>query len=237
MDRREIIKKMEEYTGLKAKYMGVPSFSYQIGTLTIDRAGKITTSTGIEVDFERLLNGHTEEEINEVFEHIKLEVILPMDGHTGVTLRNIFNMIYSKQTLIMKAFEMDEAIVGADFVEEINKSEIQTLDDFKKVSISICKGIDFNFHKSTITFKYLSSKSEPEKLEAFKQLVTLINKSAKSLKYASPKQTDTNNDKFTMRTWLTRLGMVGDEFKITRKVLIEGLQGSSAFRNPKVKLI
>ena len=33
-----------------------------------------------------------------------------------------------------------------------------------------------------------------------------------------------------MRTWLIRLGMNGDEFKATRKVLLAKLTGNSSFR-------
>ena len=33
-----------------------------------------------------------------------------------------------------------------------------------------------------------------------------------------------------MRVYLIRLGMVGDEYKQTRKILLRNLEGSSAFR-------
>jgi len=52
-----------------------------------------------------------------------------------------------------------------------------------------------------------------------------------ALKHASAKSKDTDNDKFTFRVWLVKIGMVGDEYKIARKVLLERLKGNSAFRS------
>lgn len=34
MDRKEIIKSLSDHLGIKPKYMGVPSFTYQIETAT-----------------------------------------------------------------------------------------------------------------------------------------------------------------------------------------------------------
>lgn len=47
------------------------------------------------------------------------------------------------------------------------------------------------------------------------------------------KAKETDNDKFTFRVWLVKIGMVGDEYKAARKVLIERLEGNSAFRSGK----
>ena len=64
-------------------------------------------------------------------------------------------------------------------------------------------------------------------------MIGLLNQNAKALKHASAKSKDTDNDKFTFRVFLIRLGMVGDEYKVARKVLLENLEGNSAFRSGK----
>ena len=71
----------------------------------------------------------------------------------------------------------------------------------------------------------------PEKIKAYTQLVALLNQSAKAQKHASAKSKDTDNDKFTFRVWLVKLDMVGDDYKMTRKILLEKLEGNSAFRS------
>ena len=240
MERKEIIKALGEHFGVEPKYMGVPSFAYQIetadDTYTIDRAGKITTSKGIEVGLESILNGGKAEDTSEpTAETTIFEVAVPMEGHTGITLKNLVNVIYSKQALIKKSLGLTVNIIDGEFCRGINEAKTETLDDFKTTIEGIgtdkCLGIGFDFNNSTITFKFLEGEASPEKVKAFTQLVALLNQNAKALKHASAKAKDTDNDKFTFRVFLIRLGMVGDEFKIARKVLLEKLEGNSAFRS------
>ena len=49
--------------------------------------------------------------------------------------------------------------------------------------------------------------------------------------YASFKKVNTNNEKCTMKNWLVNMGLVGDEFKTCRKMLLKRLSGDSAYRN------
>lgn len=241
MERKEIVKALGEHFGVEAKYMGVPSFAYQIetaeGTYTVDRVGKIKTSAGIEVELEALLNTRHEDETIEptATEPIAVEVAVPMEGHTGITLKNLVNMIYSKQALIKKSLRIVENIVEDDFSKGINQAKTETLEDFKTAIESIgenrCLGIEFDFNNNTITFKFLKGEGSAEKVTAYTQFVALLNQSAKTLKHASAKSKETDNDKFTFRVFLIRLGMVGDEYKVTRKVLLENLEGNSAFRS------
>ena len=50
-------------------------------------------------------------------------------------------------------------------------------------------------------------------------------------KGSSARKTETTNEKYTFRTWLLRMGMIGDEFDTARKFLLENLNGDIAFRN------
>jgi len=54
---------------------------------------------------------------------------------------------------------------------------------------------------------------------------------AKELKSASPKEQQKENKKFAMRTWLNRLGLVGEEYATARMVFTKRLDGDGAFRN------
>ena len=53
---------------------------------------------------------------------------------------------------------------------------------------------------------------------------------AKDLKTASPKEQQKENKKFAMRTWLMRMGFIGEEFATARQVLTENLDGDCSFR-------
>lgn len=242
MERKEIIKALGEHLGVEPKYMGVPSFAYQVQTTEetyiVDRAGKITTSAGMEVELENILNGGKVEEPSGFdAETINIEVSVPMEGHTGITLKNLVNMVYSKQALIKKSLGITGNIIEPEFCKSINEGKIESLDDFRAAIESIgekhCLGIAFDFNNSNVTFKFLKGEASLEKVQAYTQLIGLLNQNAKALKHASAKSKDTDNDKFTFRVFLIRLGMVGDEYKVARKVLLENLEGNSAFRSGK----
>lgn len=239
MSRKEIVKTLEEHFEVKSKYLGAPSFAYQVKTedetYTIDREGKIITTNDNEVELEEILSGPEMEPAAEV-EALDLEVKLPMEGHSGRTLRNLVNMIYSKQHLIKKAFNLEDDIVAEDFSIGINEIQLETLEDFKTALEDIgeksCPGIDFDFFESTMTFKLLKDANADE-IKAATDFIALLNENAKSQKYASAKVKHTDNEKYTFRTWLLRLGMIGDEYKLARKVLLQNLSGNGAFKKPK----
>ncbi|RKD25218.1 hypothetical protein SAMN02745883_01775 [Caminicella sporogenes DSM 14501] len=248
MSRKEIVKALETYFGVKANYLGAPTFAYQLKTedeiYTIDREGKIIKASGEEVKLIEIFNltKNTEANDSEEFDaKTYFEVNLPMEDHSGRTLRNLVNMIYSKQALIKKAFEIEEDLVKEDFSIGINEVKIETLEDFKTALEDIgersCPGVEFDFCEKTITFKFLQGEENTEKVKVYKQFVSILNENAKKLKYASVKVKLTDNEKYTFRTWLLRLGMIGDEYKFARKELLKNLSGNGAFRKvkPKVK--
>lgn len=41
-----------------------------------------------------------------------------------------------------------------------------------------------------------------------------------------------DNEKYTFRTWLLRLGLIGDEFKTARHHLLKNLDGNIAWKDP-----
>lgn len=108
MNRKEMVKVLGQHFGVKPKYMGVPSCNYQIETETetyiIDRAGKITDSEGKEIEFEALLKGTIEEEINEPV----------AEGHNR--LRNISSDGWTHRKYIEKPSQYD--IQQADIDKE-----------------------------------------------------------------------------------------------------------------------
>ena len=68
-------------------------------------------------------------------------------------------------------------------------------------------------------------------LKSYIQLCLALSQMAKTVRNASPRPQQNENPKFAMRTWLIRLGFVGDEFKTARETLTRRLAGDAAFRN------
>ena len=68
-------------------------------------------------------------------------------------------------------------------------------------------------------------------LKSYIQLCLALSQMAKEVRSASPKPQQNENPKYAMRTWLLRLGFIGDEFKTARDILTRSLVGDTAFRN------
>lgn len=67
-------------------------------------------------------------------------------------------------------------------------------------------------------------------LKSYIQLCLALSNKAKEVRTASPKKQETDNPKYAMRTWLLRLGFIGDEFKTARDILTRNLEGNAAWR-------
>ena len=68
-------------------------------------------------------------------------------------------------------------------------------------------------------------------LKSYIQLCLALSQMAKTVRTASPKPQQNENPKYAMRTWLLRLGFIGEEFETARDILIRRLSGDAAFRN------
>ena len=99
-----------------------------------------------------------------------------------------------------------------------------------------------NFTKGTVEFR-LFQFDAPEggrqngihagQLKSYIQLCLALSEMAKEVRTASPKPQQTENPKYAMRTWLLRLGFIGEEFATARDLLTRKLPGDAAFRTSR----
>ena len=70
-----------------------------------------------------------------------------------------------------------------------------------------------------------------DKVKAYTLLVEKLCAAAKLQKRVTAKETPVENEKFAFRVFLIRLGFVGQDFRVARKILLKNLAGNSAFKN------
>ena len=172
--------------------------------------------------------------------------------HTAKSIRNIANIMTAKEDLIFKALQVDEGRarryckkVEDSFIEKINRKKPQTLAAVKNLWYNGQDGSWQHYHdsryhalnlhsvfqKGTIEFRMFNSTlSHAGKVKAYIQFCLAISHQALTQASASKRKTTTTNDKYTFRTWLLRLGLIGDEFKTARLHLLSCLEGDSAWR-------
>lgn len=69
-------------------------------------------------------------------------------------------------------------------------------------------------------------------VKSYIQLCLAISHQALVQQRAMRTKTQSDNEKYTFRTWLLRLGMIGDEFKTARQHLLKNLDGNIAWKDP-----
>ena len=81
-----------------------------------------------------------------------------------------------------------------------------------------------------IRFPWFDRIPEPEVVNAAAHFIGKMLAAAKSQKRVTAKEKETDNEKYAFRCFLLRLGFIGEEFKETRRTLLQNLTGSAAFR-------
>ena len=84
-----------------------------------------------------------------------------------------------------------------------------------------------------VNFPWFDRLLTADEARIYTEFISLLVASAGAQTRVLEKETKTDNEKYTFRCFLLRLGYIGDEFKEARKLLLKNLEGSSAFRNPK----
>ena len=81
-----------------------------------------------------------------------------------------------------------------------------------------------------VSFPWFSLTGIAGEAEAYAQFITALCKMAVEQKRVLDKPYDGDNDRFTMRIFMVRLGMKGAEFALARKLMMKHLTGNSGWR-------
>jgi hypothetical protein len=172
-------------------------------------------------------------------------------AHTARSLKNLTNIMASKENLLFKALAVKEdrehycKKVDRTFLERLNKARAA---DKNRIKTIWYDGGDrssrhydnsryhaLNLHsvwqKGTVEFRCFNSTLHAGEIKTYIQLSLAINHQALTQASASYRTTETTNDKYTFRTWLLRMGLIGDEFGTARHHLLKNLAGNIAWRD------
>ena len=147
--------------------------------------------------------------------------------------------------------------VSPAFLEQLNRKKPQTMAELADIwytsqNASYGRSAHYNdsryhmlnlhatFTKGTVEFRLFQFDApsgtrqnglHAGQLKSYIQLCLALSQLAKQVKTASANPQQTENPKYAMRTWLLRLGFIGDEFKTARELYTKRLEGDTAFRN------
>lgn len=178
-----------------------------------------------------------------------------IDGanHTAKSLKNIMSIMFSKEDLIFKALQVRESRVHyckktrEDLLNRVRKQRNLTMDKLGEIwyedkdwkwhttehydqSRYHALNLHAMFSKGTVEFRLFNSTLHAGEVKANINLALAISAQAINQRGCQMHRTVSDNEKFTFRTWLLRLGLIGDEFKTTRDHLLKHLDGNAAWR-------
>jgi len=229
-DRKTLVKAISEHLGQEAHYNGPPTFSYSIGSVTVDREGLVSLPDDMDAkDLKTLLssNGWLDPEID------CLTISVPTNDLTVKAMHNLILMLYSKQYLLGKAIKAETIQIDDAVIERLQKTLPECPADFKALTddfkaLGQITGVDFADDSVSLSFPLSDM---PDVIAAYTQLTASIIAAAKAATRVHPERQQPENEKYHMRSWLVRLGFGGKEAKSMRDVLLRHLKGHSAFRS------
>lgn len=220
---KAMVAAIEKETGCKAKYLGVPSCSYEIGGFTVGKKGELelgdcddlkviapivdacVMATGVSPEEweqnEEQAGGEQPKEEQPDASCLN-EISLPEELFTNEALNNLSCIVSSKGALIQKALGV------------------------KELPVVVKEG--------KVTFPWFTELNV-ENIGTYTRFIAAIGEMARNQKRITAKAKENENEKYAFRCFLLRLGFIGDAYKADRKLLLQNLSGSSAFKNGEKK--
>lgn len=199
-ERKRLAETIAKEIGVDARYLGAPTFAYQIDYFTVDRNGTLTFDDEFDGDeVKRVFNAIAGAGFNPAEGDEGSGIAIQMPMMTGDEISRLEQLVESKETLLKKAIGTDNLMIG----EQDDK----------------------------LDFAWFKRDASPDEIHAYMSLVTALCKMAKESKRITAKDRDVENEKYAFRCFLLRLGFIGDEYKSDRKILLQNLDGNSAWRS------
>lgn len=177
-----------------------------------------------------------------------------LDGrdHTPKSIRNFINIIYSRNDLLYDALQIEQRRM--QFCKKMDESLVHKMNRSRPTTFNQIEDIWYqgygerrerHYHESryhflnlhslfngcgTVELRGFNGTLHAGKIRSYIALSLAMNHQALSQKSASSKKPQIENPKFSMRTWLNRIGFIGDDFKNCREHLCKHLEGSAAWR-------
>ena len=207
-ERKKLAARIAEYEGVEAQYLGAPSFAYAAGRCKVLKDGTVET------------------------EGEDSELLTFLEGLGGV----------SEPTETDCAETEDAARISIRLpAHDMTERQIQNVFDLvesKQTLIKKAVGADelpITLEDGKLCFDWFSTDSTPEERQAYMALVCGIRSMAMKQRRVNKRETEAPNEKYAFRNFIMRLGMIGDDTKLYRRILLKNLTGCSAFRDGRRK--
>lgn len=204
--RKALVQAISEITGIPSVYASGAGRSYAIGELMVDKDGVL--------DYSRR-DGFIHPLVTELaargFPCEPQDVISPKAGEQFALC------------IEMPLEGFTEAALGN--LEKLMLSKAALI----KNAVG-AEALPIEWTKTTLRFPWFSTDASPEEVQAYTVFISRLCSTAKEQKRVTAVEQTVDNEKYAFRCFLLKLGFIGDEYKVARKVLLSQLAGDSAWR-------
>lgn len=187
-----------------------------------------------------------------------MHVHIDAANHNRNSLKNLLGIMYAKEDMLFKALKVNKARaarwckkVREPILKKARKLSAEETRDMTRLEDIWYDGsyeersAHYNntryyalnlhsvFSKGTVEFRCFNATLHAGRARAYINLCLAISAQAIAQRSTVMRKTRSENEKFTFRTWLIRLGLNGEEFKTTRDHLLANLEGDRAWRYDK----
>ena len=210
--RKKTVEIVGRTLGVQPIYCGAPTFAYRVGAFEITRDGSICF--GDEVD---------EAEVERVRTALRGAGFAAEEDESEMTMAEVDSEEDSLAISIPRTFLTETGRRNLDALLASKGKLIQKAFNIEKAAYTLTD--------ETIKFAWFHGKIAEDTVRAYTDFISKLCEMAQKQKRAMAKEKPTENEKYTFRCFLLRLGMIGDAYKTSRKILLQNLTGSSAFKN------
>lgn len=220
-DRKKLAGAISGILNTSTYYQGTPTFVYEVGGYRIEKDGAVTG------EYDPALFAALRER---GFEPIVEEALdFPTQAIDDASEDKEFS-VTTHSDLISIEYPLDgflpEAIGNLRKMVTAKETLLKKALGMKELPIEVLE--------DRICFCWFPSANNNGELAAYNQFIIALCLTAKEKKRVTAKaQESYENESFSMRVWLIGLGMIGEEFKLARKLLMANLSGDSAWRHGK----
>lgn len=178
-------------------------------------------------------------------------------NHNRQSLKNLIGIMFSKEDILFKALQVNESRaqhwckkVRDPMLRQARALSSEETTDLTELERVWYEGINghsehYNwtryhalnlhsvFYRGTVEFRCFNSTLHAGKAAAYVNLCLAMSAQAIAQRSTVMRKTKSDNELFTFRVWLVRLGLNGPEFKHTRDHLLANLEGDRAWRHDK----
>ena len=258
--RKSLVGAISTALNSPTKYLGAPTFAYEVGIYHIDKVGTLTGPDSLDLEDALHQQGFGADSDSRKYDEpdtyesglgglgaIPAFEDLRMDGREELGLGRTRREDFQGENG-MQARDVPEASEDIGLAIEMPRSSFTdtALENLKRLVES--KGslikkalgtetLEIEITDDIVRFPWFEDGTDPDAVKAYTHFVTALCEMARVQKRVTAKEKETDNDKYAFRCFLLRLGFIGDEYKAARKILLRNLSGSGAFKsgNPKVR--